>query len=249
MQLSNIPVPPTMTFMNGMAQVRLDGNGFYVVATGELQNVPLIVPVTMRAGLMLGVYNSNDLGEAQQVLFTNSHRKALPCSFNGFKGIYAIGEVPVPLIKSFNYELSLPGVGGYKVGMDAFVDGYVFSNYSDGAFTTGTGLGIGAHAYAYGSILSLSAGGEIHVNGGVDGTLTLDPGAKSVTVDMNSRIGAGFSVTLTEGLTGGTTGTSADFCLTLAGKAQYKIGSSPDLSITPGCMFTACTGGCTVTEQ
>ncbi|MCF2489889.1 hypothetical protein [Dyadobacter sp. CY347] len=249
MQLSNIPVPPTMTFMNGMAQVRLDGNGFYLVATGELQNVPLIVLVTMRAGLMLGVYNSNDLGEAQQVLFTNSHRKALPCSFDGFKGIYAIGEVPVPLIKSFNYEMSLPGVGGYKVGMDAFVDGYVFSNYSNGAFTTGTGLGIGAHAYAYGSILSLSAGGEIHVSGGVDGTLTVDPGAKSVSVEMNSRIGAGFSVTLTEDLTGATTGTSADFCLTLAGKAQYKIGSSPDLSITPGCMFTACTGGCTVTEQ
>ncbi|CAG4988363.1 hypothetical protein DYBT9275_00065 [Dyadobacter sp. CECT 9275] len=250
MQLSNIPVPPTMTFANGMAQVRLDGNGFYMVASGELQNVPLIVPVTMRAGLMLGVYTSNDLGEARQILFANSHRKELPCSFtSGFKGMYAIGEIPVPIISSYKYEMSVPGVGGYKVGMDAYVDGYVFGNYDNGSFAVGGGMGIAAHAYAYGSVLSLSAGGEIHVNGGVDTKLAVNPGTKSVSVSVDSRLSAGFSVTLTEDLTGLDTGTSADFCLKLAGTASYTIGSSPDLSVTPDCSFTKCDSGCLVKEQ
>ncbi|SDH46211.1 hypothetical protein SAMN04487996_13830 [Dyadobacter soli] len=250
MQLSNIPVPPTMTFMNGMAQVRLDGNGFYAVASGELKNVPLIVPVTMRAGLMLGVYGSNDLGEATQVLFANSHRKALPCSFDtGFKGVYAIGEVPVPLISSFKYEMSVPGVGGYKVGMDAYVDGYVYGNYNNGAFNLGGGMGIGAHAYAYGSVLTLSAGGEIHVNGGVTNTLTVDPGAKSISVSMGASLSAGFSVTLTEDISGLATGTSADFCLKMNGTANYQIGSSPGLSITPACSFTKCDSGCVTPGQ
>lgn len=250
MQFSNIPVPPTMTFMNGMAQVRLDANGFYLVATGELRDVPLIVPVTMRSGLMLGVYNSNDLGEARDILFANAHRKELPCSFtSGFKGIYAIGEIPVPLINSFKYEMSVPGVGGYKVGMDAFVDGYVFGNYDNGTFATGGGMGVAAHAYAYGSILSLSAGGEVHVNGGVDTKLTVNPGTKNVSVSLDSRLSAGFSVTLTEDLTGLDTGTSADFCLKMAGTASYTIGSSPDVSITPDCSFTKCPSGCFVKEQ
>ncbi|WAC13137.1 hypothetical protein [Dyadobacter pollutisoli] len=250
MQLSNIPVPPTMTFVNGMAQVRLDANGFYVVASGELQDVPLIVPVTMRAGLMLGVYNSPDLGDAKHVLFANSHRNELPCSFtSGFKGIYATGEIPVPVISSFKYELSVPGVGGYKVGMDAYVDGYVFGNYDNGAFAVGGGLGVGAHAYAYGSVLSLSAGGEIHVNGGVDSQLSVNPGDKSVSVTMDSRLSAGFSVTLTEDLTGLATGTSADFCLKLAGTAKYKFGNSPEFAITPDCSFSKCTSGCLTAGQ
>ncbi|GGM96061.1 hypothetical protein GCM10010967_31980 [Dyadobacter beijingensis] len=249
MQLSNLPVPPTMTFMNGMAQVRLDGSGFYIAATGELRNVPLIVPVTMRSGLMLGIYNSNELGEATQILFANSHRKALPCSFtSGFKGIYAIGEVPVPLIDTYKYELSVPGVGGYKVGMDAYVDGYVYGNYDNGAFSVGGGMGIGAHAYAYGSVLSVSAGGEVHVNGGVDTKLTVDTGPKNVSVTLDSRLSAGFSVTLTEDLSGLSTGTSADFCLKLNGSANYTIGGSPGLQISPECTFTKCDTGCLVKE-
>ncbi|MCE7043284.1 hypothetical protein [Dyadobacter sp. CY312] len=249
-QLSNIPIPPTMTFMKGMAQVRLDGNGFYLVATGELQNVPLIVPVTMRAGLMLGVYTSNDLGDAKQVLFTNSHRKELPCTFtSGFKGVYAVGEVPVPIIGSFKHELSVPGVGGYKVGVDAYVDGYVFGNYDKGTFGVGGGMGVGVHAYAYGSILSLSAGGEVHVNGGVETALTVNPGVKKVSVSVAAKLSSGFSVSLSEGITGVTTGANAGFCLGFDGTASYTFGQSPDVSITPTCSFEECTGGCKVDGQ
>ncbi|TKT92595.1 hypothetical protein [Dyadobacter frigoris] len=249
-QLPPMPIPPTMTFSGGIAQVRVDGNGFYFVASGKLENVPLLVPITMSAGLMLGYYASGDLSDAASVLFANSHRKSLPCSFDkGFKGVYATGEIPSPF-PEFNSELSIPAVGGYKVGLDAYVDAYAYAVYQGkGAFNFGAGLGIGAHAYAYGSILSLSAGGEVHVNGGIETGLTLDLKAKRIDLSLSANVGAGFSVVLEEELTSIKHSGSADFCIKVGAKGSYTIGQLPTISPSFEPSFTKCGSQCSVTEK
>ncbi len=249
-KLMDIPIPPCMTFENGMAQVRVDGNGFYLVASGTLTNVPLLIPVTMKAGLMLGYYNSRDLGDATQVLFGSSHRKSLPCSFNSsFKGIYATGEIPVPFAE-FKSELSIPAVGGYKIGLDAYVDAYAYANYLGGAaFDFGAGVGVGAHAYAYGSILSLSAGGEVHINGGIDTGMKVDLSAKMITLALDAHVGAGVSVTLEEEITGIKHSGSADFCIGIGATGSYTIGGSVNISPSFTPSFSVCPQpGCSVNE-
>jgi hypothetical protein len=249
-QLTALPIPPCMLFENGMAQVRVDGNGFYIVASGTLNYVPLLVPVTMKAGLMLGYYNSDDLADASSVLFGSSHRKSLPCSFNtGFKGVYATGEIPVPFAE-FKSELSIPGVGGYNIGLDAYIDAYAYATYKgNGAFGFGTGMGIGAHAYAYGTILSFSAGGEVHVNGGIDTALDVNLSTKTIGLSLGAHVGAGVSVTLEENITGIKHSGSADFCIGVAAAGSYTIGGSLNISPSFSPSFSVCPQpGCSTIE-
>ncbi|WP_338873512.1 hypothetical protein WBJ53_30730 [Spirosoma sp. SC4-14] len=251
--MSHLPVPPTMTF-SGIAQVRLDGKGFYLVASGNVQNVPLIVPVDMKGGLMLGFYDSQDLGDANAVLFANSHRKALPCAFaQRFKGFYVTGEIPVPIIGEWKEQKSLPGVGEYKLGLDAYADGYLFGNYSSGNWSYGSGLGVGAHAYAYGRILVVEASGEVHINGAADAVLTANPGDKSIALTLGMQLNAGFLVNLKVDPPGDlldySTETNADFCLKLGATAAYRYGEKPAIKPDVSCTFDKCTGGCATNDQ
>ncbi|MVM30695.1 hypothetical protein GO755_11690 [Spirosoma sp. HMF4905] len=251
--VSNLPVPPTMTF-SGVAQVRIDPKGFYVVGSGNLLNVPLIIPVDMKGGFMMGFYDSQDLGDANALLFSNSHRKALPCTFSqSFKGFYITGEIPVPVIGNFSSKLDVPGVGGYSVGLDAYVDGYFFGNYTSGTWNFGSGLGVSAHAYAHGKILIVEASGDIYQNGFADAALTLNPAEKSIAMTMNMQLSAGFSVSLgvdPPGLPSYNVGTSADFCLKLGATASYKYGEKPKVSPSVSCSFDKCPGNvCTTNDQ
>ena len=251
--INNLPIPPTMTF-SGVAQVRIDPKGFYIAASGDLQDVPLIIPVTMKGGIMLGFYDSQDLGDANDVLFANSHRKALPCAFTqSFKGFYVTGEIPVPIIGDFKSQLNVPGIGGYQVGLDAYVDGYLFGNYSNGNWSYGSGLGVGVHAYAFGQILIVEASGEIHINGSEDAAMTVNPGDKSIALTLGMQLSAGFAVSLgidpPSPLPSYNVNTSADFCLKLGATASYKFGNSPKISPDVSCTFDKCTGGCATNDQ
>ena len=248
-KLMDVPIPPTMTFENGMAQVRVDGNGFYMVASGTLANVPLLVPVTMKAGLMLGYYNSQDLGDATSVLFGNSHRKGLPCSFNsGFKGVYATGEIPFPI--SIPPMEGSVGIGGYKVGLDAYIDAYAYANYKGNAqFDFGAGLGLGAHAYAYGYLLSLAVGGEVNMVGGIDTKMDFQLSTKKVSLALDAHVGTDLSVSVEEKATGFKESAGVPFCIGVGATGSYTIGGGIDISprFTPS--FSACPQpGCFVKE-
>jgi hypothetical protein len=255
LQLMDIPIPPTMIFANGMAQFRMDRNGFYVVASGHLQDVPLIIPVDMKAGIMLGYYNSLDLGDASAVLFGNSHRKELPCTFtSGFKGFYVTGELPVPFIGTFSEGFTVPAVGGYRIGVDAYVDGYVYGNYtSGGAFDFGAGVGVGVHAYAFGNAPSLEVGGEVYVNGGVNTNLSVNTSTRTLGMSLNGNLGAGFSARLKFDPPGSAldvdTSVDAGICLKLGATASYTFGEKPSVKPSASCDFNKCTGDCTVSGQ
>lgn len=249
LQMPPMDIPPSMTFSGGIGQVRVDKNGFYIVGSGTLENVPLPIPTTLKAGLMLGYYNSQDLSDATSVLFANSHRKNLPCSFNStFKGIYATGEMNLPGgIGNFNHVYGLPGAQA-EVGVDIYADGYVYGNYENGALSFGAGLGVGAKAYAYGTLLSVRAGGEVYVNGGVDARLTASTSPPGASLSLSSNIGAGFNATLTEAFSGlALPPLRADMQLIVTGNATIGKGSSPSVNfdITP--KWTA--GGNTCTSN
>lgn len=235
----------------GTAQIRIDPQGFYFVLGGMVKNVPLIIPVDMKGGVMVGWYGSTDIGEASDILFAYSHRKALPCAFKtGFKGFFCVGEIPVPLVETVKQELSVPAVGGYKVGLDAYVDGYLYGTYDSGALTWGSGLGVGVHAYAYGSILVVSASGDVYVNGSADAAMTLK--SNQVSLDLGVNLSAGFGVSLAVDPPGDlldtSVSTSADFCLTLKGKASYTRGDGFSAKPAVNCQFDKCDSGCTVNE-
>ncbi|MFD2572023.1 hypothetical protein ACFSUS_15370 [Spirosoma soli] len=236
----------------GTAQVRFDPKGFYFVLGGMVKDVPIIVPVDLKGGVMVGWYASDDIGEAKEILFAYSHRKALPCAFKaGFKGFFCIGEVPIPVIGSYKSELEVPGVGGYKVAMDAYVDGYLFGNYDGGVLTWGSGLGVSSHAYAYGKVLVVSASGETYMSGSADANMTLQSG--QVAIDLTMNMSAGFAVSLTVDPPGtmldATVPVSADFCLTLKGHAAYKRGDGFSLKPDVDCKFEKCPSGCIVAEN
>lgn len=237
LQMPPVDIPPSMTFSGGVGQVRVDKNGFYIVASGTLENVPLPIPTTLKAGLMLGYYNSPDLSDATSVLFANSHRKNLPCSFNStFKGIYATGEMNLPGgIGNFNHVYGVPGAEA-QVGVDIYADGYVYGNYNSGALSFGAGMGVGARAYAYGTLLSVRAGGEVYVNGGLDTQLTAYTSPPGASMSLSSNIGAGFKATLTEAFSGlALPPLQADMQLIVTGSATVGKGSAPSVNfdITP----------------
>jgi|GEM_PF-1956975 len=249
LQMPPLDIPPSMTFSGGVGQVRVDKNGFYIVASGTLENVPLPIPTTLKAGLMLGYYNSPDLSDATSVLFANSHRKCLPCSFNStFKGIYATGEMNLPGgIGNFNHVYGVPGAEA-QVGVDIYADGYVYGNYESGALSFGAGMGVGARAYAYGTLLSVRAGGEVYVNGGLDTRLTAYTSPPGASMSLSSNIGAGFKATLTEAFSGlALPPLQADMQLIVTGSATVGKGSAPNVNfdITP--KWTA--GGNTCTSN
>lgn len=249
LQMPPVDIPPSMRFSGGIGQVRVDKNGFYIVASGTLENVPLPVPTTLKAGLMLGYYNSRELSDATSVLFANSHRKSFPCSFSStFKGIYATGEINLPGgIGNFNHVYGLPGAQA-QVGVDIYADGYVYGNYANGALSFGAGLGVGAKAYAYGTLLSVRAGGEVYVNGGLDTQLTTYTSPPGASMSLSSNIGAGFKATLTEAFSGlALPPLQADMQLIVTGSATVGKGNSPSINfdITP--KWTA--GGNTCTSN
>ncbi|WP_149244604.1 hypothetical protein [Dyadobacter sp. 32] len=240
-----IPIPPTMQFTGGIGQVRVDGNGFYIVASGSLTDVPLPIPTTMRAGLMLGYYNSRDLSDATSVLFANSHRKSLPCTFSSnFKGIYATGELPLPGIGNFDHTYGVPGAQ-YKVGVDVYADGYVYGNYNNSKLSFGAGMGVGARAYAYGTLMSIEAGGEVYVNGGLDTELQLGPSPLTASLTLSANVGAGFKAGLKETLTGAQLGPfQTDMHLIVTGKAAVTKGSAPAVDVKIDCAWDAKNEAC-----
>ncbi|MBC8155029.1 MAG: hypothetical protein H7Z72_19215 [Bacteroidetes bacterium] len=245
----NMPLPPTMTVEQGVAQVRIDGNGFYLAAAATVRDVPLIVPVTMKAGIMLGYYASNDFADAEAILFGNTHRKALPCAFKQtFKGVFVNGEIPLPLIDNFENKYSF-GFGSVKTGLNAYMDGYVFGNYDQGAFTFGTGLGMGLRFYAYGSVLNVSASGEVTVDGASQFDLTYEKAIKKVTMDAKVNMGAGFSAAVDVDLGVDSYSTSTPemgFCLKMNyPQLSYTVGKGISISKPSfGCEFNKCTGDC-----
>lgn len=236
----------------GTAQIRIDPQGFYFVLGGMIHDVPIIVPVDLKGGVMVGWYGSNDLGEANDILFAYSHRKALPCSFtSGFKGFFCVGEIPVPIVGSFKSELEVPGVGGYKVAMDAYVDGYLFANYDGGVLSWGSGLDVSSHAYAYGQILVVSASGDLYMSGSANATMSLQSGQADVDLKLNMSSGFGVSLSVDPPgtLLDATVSTSADFCLTLSGHASYKRGDGFSVKPDVDCKFEKCPSGCTSNDN
>ncbi|GAB2560562.1 hypothetical protein [Spirosoma areae] len=244
----NMPLPPTMTVEQGVAQIRIDGSGFYLAASATVRDVPLIIPVTMKAGLMLGYYASSDFADAEPVLFGNTHRKAMPCAFKQtFKGVFVNGEIPIPIIDDVKFQKSF-GFGSVNTGLTAYLDGYVFANYENKAFTFGTGLSAGANFYAYGSVLNVSAGGEINVNNSSQFELSYDTSIKKVTMDAKMNMGAEFKAAVYVDLGIDSYHTSGDvgFCLGMSyPKLSYTIGGGVSVS-KPSFTFesTKCTGDC-----
>ncbi|QIP12718.1 hypothetical protein G8759_08810 [Spirosoma aureum] len=248
-----LPLPPTMSVEYGVAQIRIDGNGFYLASAATVRDVPLIIPVTMKAGLLLGYYDSPDIKDAEPVLFGNTHRKSLPCAFHkSFKGVFVNGELPIPLIDNFEYKQSF-GVGEVKMGLNAYVDGYSYADYNAGSFKFGSGLGAGVHFYAYGQVLNVAASGSVDVDGSQDFGLTITGNPLkamsepvTVSVNANMQFSAKFNAKLYVdlGIDSYTTSESLGFCLGLTiPNISYTTGGLGSINVaTPKftCNFNAC---------
>ncbi|RRB12246.1 hypothetical protein [Larkinella knui] len=239
----NMPLPPTMRVQKGVAQVRIDPKGFYLVASATVENVPLIIPVTMTAGLMLGYYDSPEFKDAESVLFSNTHRKSLPCAFGtGFKGVFVNGQLPIPVIDNFTYQQSF-GVGEVKMGLNAYVDGYAFANYqSGGGFTFGTGLGAGVHYYAYGQVLNVSASGSIDVDGASQFALNLNGSTVSMAADMKMSANFNARLNVDLGIDSYSVDQTIGFCLGMnMPNLSYTIGGGASVSAPKfSCDFNSC---------
>ncbi|MEZ0539955.1 carboxypeptidase-like regulatory domain-containing protein [Fibrella arboris] len=240
----NMPLPPTMTVEQGMAQVVIDPAGFYLVASATVRDVPLIIPVTMKAGLMLGFYTSPSFTEAEPILFQNTHRKALPCAFNGgFKGVFVNGEIPIPIIDNFSFEQSFV-IGNVKMGLNGYIDGYSFANYNNGAFKFGAGLGAGVHYYAYGSVLNIAASGSIDVDGSEQADLSYDVPSKTIGMSFGMKLSADFKAKLYVdlGIDSYSTDQQIGFCLGMGlPNVSYQIGGGVNIAAPKfTCDFNAC---------
>ncbi|WP_375446804.1 carboxypeptidase-like regulatory domain-containing protein [uncultured Fibrella sp.] len=240
----NMPLPPTMTVEQGMAQVVIDPAGFYLAASATVRDVPLIIPVTMKAGLMLGFYTSSNFKDAEPILFQNTHRKALPCAFDtGFKGVFVNGQIPIPLIDNFSYEQSFV-VGNVKMGLNGYIDGYSFANYDNGAFKFGAGLGAGVHYYAYGSVLNIAASGSVDVDGAVQAELSYDVPSKTVGMAFDMKLSAEFKAKLYVdlGIDSYSTDQEIGFCLGMGiPNVSYQIGGGVNIASPKfTCDFNAC---------
>ena len=244
----NMPLPPTMRVEQGVAQVRIDGSGFYLAASATVHDVPLIIPVTMKAGLMLGYYASSDFTDAEPILFSNTHRKALPCAFKQtFKGVFVNGEIPIPIIEDFKFQKNF-GFGSINTGLSAYVDGYVFGNYDNKTFNFGTGLGTTANFYAYGSILNVSAGGELTMTNSSQFDLNYDTSIKKVSMAAKMNMGAELKAAVHVDLGVKSYDTSGDvgFCIGMSyPELSYTIGGGVSIS-KPSFEFktSMCTGDC-----
>jgi hypothetical protein len=241
----NIPGMPLDGGMNfgGAAQVRMDGSGFYFAASGQVSNVPVIVPVTLKSGIMLGYYNSPDYQDAHDVLFMYTHHKTFPCSFknNGFKGFLVMGEIPVPGIGDMKVDIDL-GIASAGAGLDAYVDGYIFGNYESGILKLGAGASANVRAYAYASIPALTVSGEVHTRGSLDMDVGFDMGTKKLNLGYDFRLSSTLSVSgeLDYGLGTLSAKVPLGFCFSLDG----SVGMNPFTRVGPSPGFSLGSSGC-----
>jgi len=244
--IPKLPLEGGMNFA-GAAQVRLDGNGFYFASSGQVSNVPIIVPVTLKAGIMMGYYSSKDFKDANEVLFQYTHKKGFPCSFgnNVFKGFFLTGEIPVPVIDGLGVDVDL-GIASAGLGLQAYIDGYFFGNYDASVWKLGAGASANIRAYAYASIPALTVSGEVTTAGALDMAVGFNSQTKELDLPYDYKLSSSLKIKgeLDLGITKPSAELPFGFCFSLGGKVGINpfenIGPNPDFALSDAGCSTVC---------
>ncbi len=230
---------------NGTAQFRIDENGFYMAASGVVTDVPIIIPVTLKAGVLIAWY-SGDVGDARTALFTYTHRKRFPCSVkttDGFKGFFVIGEIPIPKLDGLKGSIDL-GIASAGFRVSAYVDAYLSAQLIDGTFKLAGGVNADAQAVAFATIPFLVVNGYAHVVGALDFAATVG-GGYDFYFGYGFKLSEKLIITATLALPylpEQSVSIAPGFCMTINGGVGVgpKHMDGPDLGLTlsecqPGC--------------
>ncbi len=145
-------IPPTQVGsinMTGTAEMCIDRDGFYMVATGK---GVMDAVGGFNAGILIGNYaggNSNGYKSgipesAYSIVTANSIGKGLPCAFEGkdkFSGFFLTGRISLPIV-TYNKSIDLVIASAY-VQTEAGLEASAWAS-----FNKPIGMGVSAIAYA-----------------------------------------------------------------------------------------------------
>ncbi len=230
------------TTVHAVANMAIDGGGWYFLAGGEL-DVPSLGGI--QAGFMIGDYNIMP-PEVTGKLMQFAYDKNIPPSFsNHISGMFITGRWDVPIIDIPDVNVDL-GILSAKFGADVGLDARLWMGFEDSGNEYGIGLMAFIHAYfTASSITCTELSADARVELGAKGYY--NTGTGDFTLEGCGSFGLGVSIeqcfpTLVAGCHG-----CIGYSLSKAIKANVMLNSSGQKDISLG--LGNCSGAATMTSD